>query len=156
MVSKKNAPIYIEIYRSIKKEILTNIRKPGDKLVSIRLYAKSLNVSVNTIKKAYTRLAEEGYISCKARSRYVVTDITTYHKNPNSVQDSSNSFCLTQDMYPISPIDYKYDFAYHKMSLNLIQPSHWRKYVDEALLGYDQDKLGKYTATKGEFELQKK
>lgn len=55
-------PIYAQITRQIKEQILTGKLREGDALPSIRLLAKELRISVITTKRAYEDLEAEGYI----------------------------------------------------------------------------------------------
>jgi GntR family transcriptional regulator len=54
-------PIYAQITRQIKQQILSALR-PGDALPSIRLLAKELRISVITTKRAYEDLERDGFI----------------------------------------------------------------------------------------------
>lgn len=55
-------PIYAQITRQIKQQILSGALRPGDALPSIRLLAKELRISVITTKRAYDELENEGFI----------------------------------------------------------------------------------------------
>lgn len=55
-------PIYAQITRQIKEQILSGKLKEGDALPSIRLLAKELRISVITTKRAYEDLETEGFI----------------------------------------------------------------------------------------------
>lgn len=55
-------PIYAQITRQIKQQILSGALRPGDALPSIRLLAKELRISVITTKRAYEELEREGFI----------------------------------------------------------------------------------------------
>ena len=55
-------PIYAQITRQIKQQILSGKLKEGDALPSIRLLAKELRISVITTKRAYEDLEAEGFI----------------------------------------------------------------------------------------------
>ena len=55
-------PIYAQITRQIKQQILSGALHPGDALPSIRLLAKELRISVITTKRAYEELEREGFI----------------------------------------------------------------------------------------------
>lgn len=55
-------PIYAQITRQIKQQILSGALHPGDALPSIRLLAKELRISVITTKRAYDELEAEGFI----------------------------------------------------------------------------------------------
>ena len=49
-------PIYAQITRQIKQQILSGALRPGDALPSIRLLARELRISVITTKRAYEDL----------------------------------------------------------------------------------------------------
>ena len=55
-------PIYAQITRQIKQQILSGKLKEGDALPSIRLLAKELRISVITTKRAYEELERDGFI----------------------------------------------------------------------------------------------
>ena len=55
-------PIYAQITRQIKDQILTGKLREGDALPSIRLLARELRISVITTKRAYEDLEAEGFI----------------------------------------------------------------------------------------------
>ena len=55
-------PIYAQITRQVKQQILTGTLREGDALPSIRLLAKELRISVITTKRAYDELERDGYI----------------------------------------------------------------------------------------------
>ena len=55
-------PIYAQITRQIKEQILSGTLKEGDALPSIRLLAKELRISVITTKRAYEDLEADGFI----------------------------------------------------------------------------------------------
>ena len=55
-------PIYAQITRQIKQQILSGQLHEGDALRSIRLLAKELRISVITTKRAYEDLEAEGFL----------------------------------------------------------------------------------------------
>ena len=59
-------PIYAQITRQIKQQILSGALRPGDALPSIRLLAKELRISVITTKRAYEDLERDGFIETVA------------------------------------------------------------------------------------------
>lgn len=73
IISNSNdQPIYKQVKDQIKNAIITNELKPGDKLPSIRLLAKDLNISVITTKAAYEELETDGYVeTIPAKGTYV-------------------------------------------------------------------------------------
>ncbi len=55
-------PIYEQIARQIKNQVILNELREGDALPSIRRLAKELQISVITTKRAYEELEREGFI----------------------------------------------------------------------------------------------
>ena len=55
-------PIYAQITRQIKQQILSGQLHTGDALPRIRLLAKELRISVITTKRAYADLEAGGFI----------------------------------------------------------------------------------------------
>jgi GntR family transcriptional regulator len=53
-------PIYEQIKEQIIMLINTGVYKPDDKLPSIRVLSKELNINVNTIKRAFSELERDG------------------------------------------------------------------------------------------------
>lgn len=60
--NKSSRPLYEQIASQIKNAIMTEELKTGEALPSVRGLAKSLQISVLTVQKAYTTLVEEGFI----------------------------------------------------------------------------------------------
>ena len=56
-------PIYAQITRQIKQQILSGQLHEGDALPSIRLLAKELRISVITTKRAYEELERDGFLT---------------------------------------------------------------------------------------------
>ncbi len=55
-------PIYEQIVRQIKEQILSGKLEEGEMLPSMRLLAKELRISVITTKRAYEELEKEGFL----------------------------------------------------------------------------------------------
>ena len=55
-------PLYVQIYRKIKRDIETGAIKCDEKLPSKRHFAQNLGVSIITVENAYNQLIAEGYI----------------------------------------------------------------------------------------------
>ncbi len=67
-----DSPKYVQIYEEIKQAILSQKLMADEQLPSKRTLAKTLDVSVHTIKEAYEQLLAEGYIYSKERSGYFI------------------------------------------------------------------------------------
>lgn len=68
-------PLYENLYRCIKADIMEGKLKAGEKLPSKRKLAEHLNISVITVENAYSQLLLEGYIYSKEKSGYFVTSV---------------------------------------------------------------------------------
>ena len=55
-------PIYEQLIRKIKENIMKGYLNPGDHLPSVRKMARELNVTPNTVQKAYSMLEQERVI----------------------------------------------------------------------------------------------
>ncbi len=63
LINNKNGqPIYDQIYRQIKNQIINGSLKEDESLPSIRNLAKDLHISVITTKRAYDELEHEGFV----------------------------------------------------------------------------------------------
>ncbi len=60
--NKLNVPIYEQIYEQIVAQILRNEMNANESLPSIRSLALELGISVITIKKAWEKLEQNGFI----------------------------------------------------------------------------------------------
>ncbi len=60
--NKSGAPIYDQIYKQIKNQIISGTLQADEALPSIRNLAKDLRISVITTKRAYDELEKEGFI----------------------------------------------------------------------------------------------
>jgi len=63
VISNSSAdPIYEQIKKQLKRQILMGDLRPGDPLPSIRKLARELCISVITTKRAYDELEHEGFV----------------------------------------------------------------------------------------------
>lgn len=56
-------PIYEQLMEQIKSEIINTTLKEGEALPSVRSLAGELRISALTVKKAYDKLEEEGFVT---------------------------------------------------------------------------------------------
>lgn len=71
-IDKKVRPVYLQIYKLIRQDIIDGIYPFGSKLPSIRLLCEELEVSTVTVDHAYALLCDEGYAEARERSGFVV------------------------------------------------------------------------------------
>ena len=64
--NKASRPLYEQIVSQIKTQIMSGELKAGEALPSIRSLAKSLQISVLTVQKAYDILQEDGFTETTA------------------------------------------------------------------------------------------
>ena len=70
-------PLYEQIYRALKENILSGAFESGEKLPSKRALAKQLSVSLITVENAYAQLAAEGYLYAVQKKGYYVAALET-------------------------------------------------------------------------------
>ena len=56
-------PIYEQLMEQIKSDIIQSELKEGEALPSVRTLAGELRISALTVKKAYDKLVEEGFVT---------------------------------------------------------------------------------------------
>ncbi len=88
----RQTPYYIQLYDYIKQAILAGEVDEGEKLPSLRSFAKSTGLSITTIEQAYNQLLVEGYIYSRAQSGYYVSRV--YHAGSQAVPETPD--VLTQ------------------------------------------------------------
>ncbi|MBO5009519.1 MAG: PLP-dependent aminotransferase family protein [Clostridia bacterium] len=71
-IDKKKRPVYLQIYRQLRQDIIDGIYPRGKKLPSMRLLCDELSVSTVTVDHAYALLCDEGYIESRERSGFFV------------------------------------------------------------------------------------
>lgn len=64
--NKASRPLYEQIATQMKAAIMSGELNAGDAIPSVRVLAKSLQISVLTVQKAYGTLQEEGFIETTA------------------------------------------------------------------------------------------
>ena len=69
-------PLYEQLYRCIREDILSGHIAPGQKLPSKRALAAHLEVSQITVEGAYEQLLAEGYIAARQRIGYFAESAT--------------------------------------------------------------------------------
>ena len=72
IIDKDIRPVYLQIYKQIRQDIIDETLPYQAKLPSIRLLCDELSVSTVTVEHAYALLCDEGYIEARERSGFVV------------------------------------------------------------------------------------
>ena len=71
-VDKNSRPVYLQIYRQLRGDIIDGVYPLGARLPSMRLLCDELSVSTVTVDHAYALLCEEGYAESRERSGFFV------------------------------------------------------------------------------------
>ena len=77
--------LYVQIYEYIREEITGGRIASGERLPSLRSLARTLGVSVTTVKIAYDQLLVEGYLVSRPQSGfYAAGGAGTEHTSPST------------------------------------------------------------------------
>lgn len=119
-------PLYIQLYDYIKVEILSGNMVTGEKLPSLRLLSKSLNISITTTELAYNQLLVEGYIISKPQSGFYVASISTSSQGKKGVilADGLDFSTYTFEDYP------------YKCDLSCFDFNKWKKTMAKVINEY--------------------
>ncbi len=72
IIDADSHPIYLQIYKLIREDIIGEIYPYNSKLPSKRLLSDELGVSTVTVEHAYALLCDEGYVESRERSGFFV------------------------------------------------------------------------------------
>ncbi len=76
-------PIYLQIVRQVKEQILVGELSEGDELPSVRELGESLGISLHTARSAYQVLSDAGLLRVRLGKRArVVTPTSASHLGP--------------------------------------------------------------------------
>lgn len=62
-------PIYLQIVRQVKEQMLVGELQAGDELPSVRELGDALGISLHTARSAYQTLSEEGFLRVRLGKR---------------------------------------------------------------------------------------
>ena len=141
-----SAPLYQQLYTSIIEEITNGSLPKNSALPPIRTLSEKLNISLNTVSKAYLQLTAEGYVRSVPGSGYYVEDISNTFLDTLSVPPVSKKITSSisgQNPAPkATPV--RYDFKHDVVYSHLFPWKLWRQYVNNALLQEENQKKIQY------------
>jgi GntR family transcriptional regulator/MocR family aminotransferase len=143
--SNSKEPLYEQLYKYIKTEIIGGGFPYHTKLPSKRLLAAYLQCSQNTVQNAYNQLIAEGYIMSKPKSGFYVCKLDGVINIKKETL-----YCTENDKS--KPI-YPYDFSHHGVDMENFPFSTWRKITKEVINEYDPDLL-RLGNSQGDFNLR--
>lgn len=71
-IKKEDRPIYLQVYKQLRNDIIAGAFPYNGKLPSKRLLADEIGISTLTVEHAYSLLCDEGYVEARERSGYYV------------------------------------------------------------------------------------
>lgn len=92
-VNKNTHPVYLQIYKQIKEDIINGYYPYNTKLPSKRLLADETDTSTVTIEHAYALLCDEGYVESRERSGFFVM----FRKTDGFALSTENDFRNTEN-----------------------------------------------------------
>ncbi len=72
VINKEHRPVYLQLYKMIRDDIIAENYPYNTKLPSKRSLAEDTGISTITVEHAYSLLCEEGYVEARERSGFVV------------------------------------------------------------------------------------
>lgn len=92
-IAEDGIPIYLQIIRHIKRDIVSGVIKNGDEVPSRRVLSALLGVNPNTIQKAYRILEEEGLMESHsgAKSYMVLNDNVVQRVKEQLLENDASS-----------------------------------------------------------------
>ncbi|EKU47389.1 PLP-dependent aminotransferase family protein [Staphylococcus massiliensis] len=143
---KKSTPLYMQLYESLKEQIIEGQYESNERFPSKRQLSEHLNLSATTIEHAYQQLLEEGFIYSKPRSGYFVSEIETL--------PVVNRFKPVIESKEEEKPLYRYGFFLTEIDTSHFPFAQFRKYAKEAFNEDNRDLL-KSGAPQGEMYLRK-
>ena len=119
-----SAPLYRQIYRSIRTAIENGSMQMGSRLPSIRGLSENLGLSKTTVISAYDQLCAEGYIVNRPQKGYFVA--ADFRNRPAQVTPAANNSNLENKYY-------EYDFSSKSIDEAIIKMSVWKKEIKDII-----------------------
>ena len=121
-------PLYIQLYRFIKADIINGKLTPGQKLPSKRAAAKNLGLSVITVENAYADLQSEGYVYSLPKKGFFVSSIPSIFPAAGTPKASAQSVSPREESAP-----YRFDFSSNSIIPENFPFSIWSKFMRATL-----------------------
>jgi GntR family transcriptional regulator/MocR family aminotransferase len=160
-----NKPLYQQIYEQIRDHIMNGTYRVGTKLPPIRRLADDLEVSRNTIETAYLQLSQEGYVTSRTGSGFIVEALDLITENAHIRQkEISHAFVkrlaqtsLWKDEDETNGANTNgtqssatYDFTYGNLQDGSFPAQLWRRLSNEILSSCNACRASVYADRLGE------
>ncbi len=104
IIDKQNRPIYLQLYKLIRDDIVAENYPYNTKLPSKRSLAEEIGVSTITVEHAYALLCDEGYVESRERSGFVVIFRKSDGFATSSKLHTEHTAQHTEHTYPDFPL----------------------------------------------------
>ena len=124
-------PLYEQLYRAIRADIMSGALSGGDRLPAKRPFAAHLHISQITVETAYSQLTAEGYVRAVPRSGYFVQELDLLPRSTLQIPVS--------DCPPSAPAQQAaFDFKTNVVDTDCFPFSTWAKLSRAVLTDYDR------------------
>lgn len=159
-------PLYMQIYRQLKEQILSGHLTEGSKLPSTRGLAGALHVSRNTVESAYAQLFSEGYVAGRRGSGFVVEATEAYDFGPRESIPGApppgaeahrplpHAGFTQEETERMPPVPVSVDFRYGALDPAYFPLRQWRRLTTKCLAAADGDAMVEYSDGKGDIGLR--
>ena len=142
-----DTPLYEQVYKHIKSDIISGILSPNEKLPSKRSFARNNGISTITIQNAYDQLISEGYVFTVPKKGYYVANINEMSRVP-----AGTSIKLDIKI-PEKPAKFRFDLSNNKINPDNFPFSIWAKLLRETMSERSRE-LMEVSPTGGIYELR--
>ena len=142
-----DTPLYEQVYKHIKSDIISGILSPGEKLPSKRSFARNNGISTITIQNAYDQLISEGYVFTVPKKGYYVANINEMSRVP-----AGTSIKLDIKI-PEKSAKFRFDLSNNKINPDNFPFSIWAKLLRETMSERSRE-LMEVSPTGGIYELR--
>ena len=142
-------PLYIQIYRGIRDEIMNGAILTGEKLPSARNLAASLQVSRTTVDEAYSQLVSEGYVESQEKKGYFVCGLDGIYDVSSR---SGNKVTYITESKAI-PKEWLFDFSPMATDMSEFPYATWKK-IMRGIMVDDRNSMFMMGSSQGDLELR--
>lgn len=121
---------YMEIYESVKQDIISGTLQEGGRLPSIRKFAEFLSISTTPVELAYQQLIAEGFIESRPRQGYFVVRLPENYSSLNMKETSPGVHEPVTNTFR-KPELYTYDFHLSKNDFSLFPFQTWKRLFNQ-------------------------